>query len=404
LSPDDPNFEIEHRYSVESEQFGRAIGTLLGPSILPGNAVDTLVNGDEIFPAMLDAIRGAKHSVTFETFVYWDGEIADQFAAALSERARAGVAVKVIFDWVGGEKIFVDHLAELSGAGVDVLIYRPLAWYDPFQWEDLADAENRTHRKILVIDGKIGFTGGVGIADDWKGNAESPDQWRDTHFRVRGPVVAQLQSAFVDNWLESGGELLHDREYFPELSPVGSVRAQAFKGSPAEATESIELMIRMAIAAADQSIQLSSAYFAPNEGTVEALVRAARRGVKVEIITAGDHNDSELVKAASPALWGDLLESGVAIYRYDPTMFHCKVLVVDGFFSSVGSANIDDRSFRLNDEVNLNVFDAGFSKRQMEIFEADKQRSELMTFEKWKRRPWHEKTKNWLVALFRREL
>jgi cardiolipin synthase len=254
------------------------------------------------------------------------------------------------------------------------------------------------------VDGRIGFTGGAGVADVWTGNAESPEHWRDTHYRVRGPAVAQLQSAFVDNWVESGGELLHEREYFPELARAGSVRAQAFKSSPAEATESIALMIHMAISSATRSIQLSSAYFAPDDGTIEALVQAARRGVKVEIITPGEHNDSELVAAASPALWGRLLENGVAIYRYGPTMFHCKVLVVDGFFSSVGSTNFDNRSFQLNDEVNLNVFDAAFSRRQAELFEADKRRSELVTFEQWEERPWHEKTTSWLVALFRREL
>jgi cardiolipin synthase len=404
LSPDDPHFEIEHRYPVESEQFQRAIGTLLGPSILPGNEVETLVNGDQIFPAMLDAIRSAKRSVTFETYVFSDGEIADQFTSALTERARAGVPVKIILDALGKQKFSSKHISELSRAGADVHVYNPLAWYDPFRWEKLADAENRTHRKILVVDGRIGFTGGAGVADFWKGNAESPDHWRETHYRLRGPAVAQLQSAFVDNWLESGGELLHDRAYFPDLSPVGSVRAQVFKSSPAEATANVELMIRISIAAAARSIKLSSAYFAPDPGTIEALIQAARRGVQVEIIVPGEHNDSVLVKAASPALWGRLLENGVAIHRYEPTMFHCKVLVIDDFFSSVGSTNFDNRSFRLNDEVNLNVFDADFSRRQAEIFEADKRRSERLTFEQWRQRPWHEKAKNWLVARFRREL
>jgi cardiolipin synthase A/B len=404
LGPEDAHFEIEHRYSVESDQFTRAIGHLLGPSIVDGNSIETLLNGDQIFPAMLDAIRSAKESVTFETFVFWSGDIAKEFTAALAERARAGIPVKVIVDWHGGEKARSEHFDELESAGVDVNLYHPLAWYDPTRWEELADVENRTHRKILVVDGKIGFTGGVGIADLWQGNADSPKHWRDTHYRVRGPVVAQLQSAFVDNWLESGGELLHDETYFPEIAPAGPARAQAFKGSPNEATENIELMYRMAIAAAERSIKLSSAYFVPNEGTIKALIMTARRGVSVEIITPGEHIDSDLVGTASPALWGELLEHGVKIYQYQPTMFHCKGLVIDGFFSSVGSTNFDNRSFQLNDEVNLNVFDRDFSKKQEEIFEADKQRSKLVTYEEWKARPWYQKASGWFVALFREDL
>jgi cardiolipin synthase len=404
LHPDDPHFEIEHRYPVESEQFQRAIGTLLGPGIIGGNSLDTLVNGDEIFPAMLDAIRSAKRSVTFETYVFWNGEIAEEFTAALVERARAGVPVKVILDWAGSEKIESEHIDRLRSSGVDVNIYNPLAWYDPLRWKDLPDFENRTHRKILVVDGKIAFTGGVGIADVWRGNAQSPENWRDTHYRLRGPAVAQMQSAFVDNWVESGGELLHDEAYFPELARAGSVSVQGFKGSPVEATQNIELMYRMAIVAAAKSIRLSSAYFAPDEGTIEALVRAAQRGVKVEIIVPGEHNDSTLVREASPSLWGKLLEAGVAIYEYEPTMFHCKVLVIDDYFSSVGSTNFDNRSFRMNDEVSLNVFDAGFSREQSAIFEADKRRSRLVTYPQWVHRPWYEKAQNWLAGFFRREL
>ena len=404
LSPDDPHFAIEHSYSVRSDQFLRAIGHLLGPGIVAGNSIDTLINGDQIFPAMLDAIRNAQQSVTFETYVFWNGEIAKEFTVALGERARAGIPVKVILDWHGGEKIRSEYVEQMKSSGVDVNVYHPLAWYDPSRWRDLADVENRTHRKILIVDGSIGFTGGVGIADVWRGNAESPEHWRDTHYRVRGPVVAQLQSAFVDNWLESGGELIHDEKYFPELPRAGSVPAQGFKGSPQEATENIELMYRMAIAAAEQSIKLSSAYFVPNEGTIKALVDAAKRGVKVEIIIPGEHMDSELVDTASPALWGELLEHGVKIYQYEPTMFHCKVMVVDDYFSSVGSTNFDNRSFQLNDEVNLNVFDASFSETQAKIFEMDKQRSRLMTYEQWKARPWYQKGSSWLAAVFRREL
>ena len=322
LSPEDPHFEIEHLYPVQSPQFRRAIGHLLGPQIQAGNRVETLLNGDEIFPAMLEAIASAQESITFETFIYWKGDIGERFTRALSERARAGVAVNLIIDWAGSGRIDDQFLDEMKDAGVQISLYHEVPWYNPLRWRDIAQVENRTHRKILVVDGKVGFTGGVGIADIWKGNAESPEHWRDTHFRVTGPVVAQLQSAFIDNWLESGGQVLHGDRYFPPLRRTGRHRAQAFKGSPREATENIELMYRLAIASAQRSIRLSSAYFVPNPGTIEALIQAAERGVKVQIIVPGEHLDSKLVKAASPALWGELLKAGIEIHRYRPTMYH----------------------------------------------------------------------------------
>jgi cardiolipin synthase len=404
LSPEDPHFAIEHLYPVRSPQFRRAIGHLLGPQIKAGNRVETLLNGDEIFPAMLEAIASARESITFETFIYWKGDIGERFTRALSERARAGVAVHLIIDWAGSGRIDGRFLDEMKHAGVQIRLYHEVPWYNPLRWRDIAEVENRTHRKILVVDGKVGFTGGVGIADIWQGNAESPEHWRDTHFRITGPVVAQLQSAFIDNWLESGGQVLHGDRYFPPLRRSGGHRAQAFKGSPREATENIELMYRLAIAAAERSIELSSAYFVPNPGTIEALIEAAGRGVKVQIIVPGEHLDSQLVKAASPALWGELLKAGIEIHRYQPTMYHCKVLVIDDYFSSLGSTNFDNRSFQLNDEVNLNVFDARFSAEQSRVFERDLERSKRVTYEEWKSRPWYVKAVNWAIRPFRREL
>ena len=404
LSPGDPHFGIEHTYGVRSPQFRRAIGHLLGPAVVDGNRIDTLLNGDQIFPAMLGAIQRAKTSITFETYIYWAGEIGEEFAHALSERARAGVDVHVIVDWLGGVRMDPAYLKEMRSAGVELSLYHEMPWYNPFRWREIADVENRTHRKILVVDGKIGVTGGVGIADIWTGNADSPDHWRDTHYRVTGPVVLQLQSAFVDNWLESGGQLLHGDEYFPDAPALGADLAQAFKGSPEEATENVELMYRLAIAAARHSIKLSSAYFVPNKATIKALEEAARRGVKIQIITPGKHLDSATVKAASPALWGDLLKAGVKIYQYEPTMFHCKVLVVDDYFSSVGSTNFDNRSFQLNDEVNLNVLSDTFSKQQAKIFDDDLAHSSLVTYEQWRRRPWYQKLANWVAKPFHREL
>ena len=404
LGPEDPHFEIERTYPVDSPQFQRAVGHLLGPQIVDGNRVETLLNGDEIFPSMLEAIRGARRSITFETFVYWDGQIAEQFTEALAERARAGVATHVVIDWLGSLRIDRAYVKRMKDAGVQINLFHQLPWYNPTRWRAAAKVEKRTHRKILVVDGEIGFTGGVGIADIWTGNAQSPEHWRDTHFRVTGPVVAQLQSAFVENWLETGGQLLHGDTYFPQLADVGPLRAQAFKGSPETATQDIELMYRLAIVSARESIQVANAYFVPDPGTIKVLAQAAQRGVKVQIIVPGEHNDSALVKAASPSLWGELLKAGVEIYRYEPTMLHCKVLVVDGAFSSVGSTNFDNRSFQLNDEVNLNVFDRKFAEQQERIFAEDLARSERVTYEEWQDRPWTEKAVNWIARPFRREL
>jgi cardiolipin synthase len=404
LRPDDPHFEIERTYPVDSPQFRRDVGYLLGPQIEEGNQVDTLLNGDQIFPAMLEAIRGAKRSITLETFVYWKGEIGSRFADALAERARAGVATHVVIDWFGSLQIDPSYRKRMKDAGVELSLYHALPWYNPSRWKSLVRIEQRTHRKILVVDGAVGFTGGAGIADIWNGNADSPEHWRDTHFRVTGPAVAQLQSAFIDNWLETGGQLLHGDAYFPELARVGTLRAQVFKGSPQEATENIELMYRLAIASARRSIKLSSAYFVPNPGTIKALEEAAGRGVKVQIIVPGEHQDSALIKAASPALWGDLLRAGVEIHRYVPTMFHCKVLIVDDAFASLGSTNFDNRSFQLNDEVNLNVFDEPFAAEQARIFEQDLERSERFAYEDWKKRSWTQRAVGWIARPFRREL
>ncbi|MEO8201867.1 MAG: phospholipase D-like domain-containing protein, partial [Gemmatimonadota bacterium] len=333
---------IEPLYGVDSPQFIRSIGTLLGPGILEGNQVQVLLNGDQIFPAMLTAIRGAKRTITFETYIYWSGEIGREFADALCDRARNGVRVHLLLDWVGAGKIDHAIVKEMRSAGVEVENYRPLKWYN------LARLNNRTHRKLLVIDGTIGFTGGVGIADIWSGYAQDPDHWRDTHFALRGPAVAQMQAAFLDNWLKLRPGVLHGDDYFPPLTSAGDARGQVFKSSFGEGSESARLMYMLSIASAKHSILLSNAYFVPDQVAIAEIVAARRRGVRVEIIVPGRHIDSRTVRLASRGQWGPLLEAGVEIFEYQPTMFHVKVMVIDGIWSSVGSTNFDPRSFCLN--------------------------------------------------------
>ncbi len=377
--------KLERVYSIDDPQFRRSLSALLGPPLVDGNRIDSLINGDEIFPAMLAAIRAARRTITFETYIYWSESIGREFADALIERARAGVKVHVLLDWIGSAKMEDKYLQEMKAAGIEIERY-----HAP-HWSNLSRMNNRTHRKLLVLDGEVGFTGGVGIADQWRGTAQDDKHWRDSHFRAEGPVVAQMQAVFMDNWIKATGRVLHSDAYFPAVPARGTQSAQMFSSSPTGGSESMRLMYLMAITAARTSIHLSSSYFVPDDLTINALVAAAKRGVKVRIITPGTDIDTEIVRKASRALWGPLLEAGVEISEYQPTMFHCKVMVVDALLVSVGSTNFDERSFRLNDEANLNVFDAGFAKRQIEVFEADAKQARRMTFEAWKQRPWKEK-------------
>ncbi|MBN9628679.1 phosphatidylserine/phosphatidylglycerophosphate/cardiolipin synthase family protein [Acidovorax sp.] len=390
--------QLPRLYSTSHPQFERALGSLLGPGIVGGNAVTELINGDQIFPPMLTAIKSAQKSVTFETYIYWSGDIGKQFADALSERARAGVPVHVLLDWVGSAKMEESYLAEMKEAGVQIEKFHKPHWYN------LARLNNRTHRKLLVVDGQLGFTGGVGIAPAWTGNAQDPDHWRDSHYLVRGPAVAQMQATFLDNWLKVTGKVLHGEAYFPAIAPAGGQKAQMFSSSPSSGSESMQLMYHLAITAAERSIDLSVAYFVPDDLTRKLLMDALARGVRVRLVTPGEHTDTEAVKAASRATWGELLQAGAEIYEYGPTMYHCKVMIVDQLLVSVGSTNFDNRSFRLNDEANLNVYDATFAQRQTQVFEDDIRRSRRVTYEAWLERPWSEKLHEKMTGLLRSQL
>ena len=391
-------YELTHRFAVSDPQFTRNLDHLLGPALLPGNKLTSLQNGDQIFPAMLEAIRGAQRTITFETYIYWSGEIGKKFSDALCERAKAGVKVHVLLDWVGAGKIDQAYLENMKAAGVEVERYHPLRWYT------IARINNRTHRKLLVVDGKIGFTGGVGIGDVWSGNAQDKDHWRDSHYRIEGPAVAQMQSAFTDNWIKTRGTLLFGAEYFPELKPAGDSRAQVFRSSRSEGSESVRLMYLLSIASATNNIRLQAAYFVPDGLSVETFVAARKRGVKIQIIVPGPHIDTKVVRSASRSRWAELLDAGVEIYEYQPTMYHCKVLIVDDVWVSVGSTNFDDRSFRLNDEANLNIFDREFALEQIKVFDADVAKAKQITRENFEERSAVGKAVDELAGLLRRQL
>ncbi|MGJ9420198.1 phosphatidylserine/phosphatidylglycerophosphate/cardiolipin synthase family protein [Massilia sp. CMS3.1] len=390
--------QLTRQYDIHDAQFRRSMGVLLGPPIIEGNKVETLVNGDQIFPSMLAAIRGAQKTITFETYIYWSESIGEEFSNALAERARAGVKVHVMLDFIGSMKMNDEAMQKMHDAGVQVQRYHKPAW-----WK-LARLNNRTHRKLLIIDGSVGFTGGVGIADHWRGNAQDEDHWRDTHFRIEGPVVGQMQAVFTDNWTKSTGVVLDGSAYFPPLKAVGSMPAQMFSSSPTGGSASMHLMYLMAITAARTSIDLSASYFVPDELTIRALAAAAKRGVKVRIILPGKEIDAGIVRLASRERWGDLLKAGVEMAEYQPTMFHVKSLTVDALMVSVGSTNFDNRSFSINDEANLNVLDPEFARAQIAIFEDDWKLARRMTLTAWNNRSWGEKIGGEFASLFGSQL
>ena len=387
--------QIPHQFGVEDPQFSRSISQLLGPPLLEGNRVTTLINGQQIFPAMLNAISNARKTITFETYIYWSGEVGAQFTETLVRKAREGVKIRMILDWVGSGKIEKKFLEQMKAAGIEVKQYHPL------QWWNLKRVNYRTHRKLLIVDGRIGFTGGVGIADVWKGNATSPEEWRDNHYRLEGPAVAQMQAAFMDNWMKTDATVLLGDLYFPALTEAGPHLAQVFRSSPSQGSESVHLMFLLSIASAEKNLRLSAAYFVPDDLTLKHLLEARGRGVNIEIILPGPHIDTKIVRKASKAFWGKLLEEGVRIYEYQPTMYHCKVMIVDEAWVSVGSANFDNRSFRLNDEANLNVLDRDFARQQVDQFEKDKAQSREITFQEWSRRPWNQKLMEKVTTVLR---
>ena len=385
-------------YTSGDADFRRALGILLGPPLVAGNHITPLVNGPQIYAAMLNAIRTAQTNITFETFVFRDG-IGATFIDELAAAARRGVHVHMLLDWLGSRTMDSNLLAAARAAGCDLQIYHPPSWYH------LGRLNNRTHRKILVIDGKVGFTGGVGMGIEWRDGLNGLPPWRETHFKAEGPVVAQMQAVFIDNWIKTTGRVLHGAEYFPKLSATcGDMEAQMFGSSPVGGSESMHLMVLLALTAAKTSIDIQNAYFVPDRLTVEALCSAARRGVRIRIIVPGRHTDARVGRWAAQGLYGELLAAGIQIYEYQPTMMHCKVLVIDGVWSSVGSANFDDRSFRLNDEANLNVFSTDLAREQIRLIDADILNSRLMVLKKWRHRKFGRRINERLALLLRSQL
>lgn len=392
-------YELNAELDVGSEAFLRALEALTGAAVSEGNDLRVLVNGDEIFPVLLEAIATAQETLNLLTFVYWRGEIAVQVADAVIERARAGVRCNVLLDAFGAARMDDQLVHAMQSAGVRVERFRPIRPYT------LAKADHRTHRKVLVADGNVGMTGGVGIASEWTGNAQDPDHWRDTHVRVRGPVVRALQGAFLENWLEATGEVLAGDGYLPELDPIADGAAmQVVVSGPGVNHTNTEAMYFLAIASARRTIQLTTAYFAPRPMFTEALRAAADRGVDVQIIVPGPYIDKQVARSAARAVYGPLLDAEISIYEYQPTMLHAKTLVIDGRWCSIGSANFDNRSFALNDEATLCVQSERVAEQLAAAFEADREMSERIQASRWRRRSPRERAAEAAATLARREL
>ena len=392
-------YDIPHSFGVRDPGFLASAQALDRPSIASGNRVSILENGVEIFPAMLDAIRAANESVNLEAYIFWSDSVGRRFRDALAECGRKGVEVRLLLDGVGSPKRLTRADVDLlRRSGVRVSYFRPVR-----PW--MLDVINRrSHRRILVVDGKVGFTGGVGFADLWAGDADAPEHWRDTVVRIEGPVVAQMQSAFQDNWSEVTGELLVGGKFFPALHPAGDVTASVVPSNPRPSSSASQTLYSVAIAAAERTISLSNSYFVPNHASVELLAAASRRGVNVRIIVPGPVNDVPATKASGRAKFGQLLRAGAKIYEYQPTMMHAKTLVVDGIFSAVGSTNFDNRSFRYNDEIDLAMYDEGVASRLERSFEEDIGKSRPYTYERWVHRSTLSRFTEWILAPVRPQL
>jgi cardiolipin synthase len=388
---------IRTEYGITDPAFTNSISGLLRAQIVGGNKIDVLHNGTNIFAKMIEAITKAQKSITFENFIWRSGQVSDRFIVALTERARAGVKVHCIVDGFGAMKLDKADKKRLADSGVKLQIFSPIRPWNFLKWN------HRTHRKTLVVDGKIGFIGGICIADEWDGNAQSHGVWRDVEYRVEGPVVAQIQSVFMDNWIRTSEEVLHGPDYFPALTNAGPLLAQAFKSGPKDGAENARLLYLYSIASARKSIRFCHSYMVPDNLAIDMLVAAAERGVKIEIITPGVI-DKNMVRRAARSRWRRMMDAGIQFYEYQPAKLHSKIMIVDDTWVTCGSINFDDRSFRINDEGNINVFDAEFARQQIETFEIDKANSTHIEPAVFRKRPLHERFYENFCALFRGQL
>jgi cardiolipin synthase len=392
------DYRLQHAFNVAAPEFIGSALALAEPVLVAGNKIELLQNGDAFVPAMITAIRGARKTVNFEAYILWSDEIGNQFRDALCERARSGVEVRVLLDGIGsGWRLNNSDVRMMKQAGCKFAYYHPT-----HSWR--VDRTNRrSHRRVLVIDGKIAFTGSAAFAAKWGGHAQDPKHWRDMQARVEGPLVAKLQSAFQQHWIKTYGEALSGADQFPALPPGGNSKAQVVT-SESFSMAPVPLVQATAFAAAERRIWIVNAYCTPTDNQVDLLVGAVKRGVDVRLILPGENDDQPLTKSAGRVAYGRMLEGGVKIFEYQPTMIHEKMMVVDGQFSMFGSSNLDARSSEINEELDIVVDDPAFARELEASFERDLRQSKEYTLHDFQRRSLWERSTEWLMLPFRSQL
>ena len=381
-----PQYGLDHNLAVGDPEFINTLAGAAGVPFVDGNAVELLNNGDQFYPSMLAAIEQAERSITIEAYIYWAGEIGMQFANALAAAAQRGVRVKILLDAVGSSSISAEILQILEQGGCNV------AWYNPIRWNRLRRINNRTHRKSLIIDGRVGYTGGAGIADHWTGNAQDDKHWRDLQIRIEGPAVRPLQTGFAQNWLECTGELVTGPYFYPAPVASGSMQLQTVMSSPETGASTVRVMYCLAISAARATIDIANPYFVPDHVSIDLFRDAVKRGVRVRVMVAGISNDTLMARLNSVRLYGAVLAAGVELYEYNRTMMHHKIMVVDGLWSTVGTSNFDNRSFSHNEENNVSAVNEGLAQSLLASFEEDLAVCDRVTLDGWRRRPMAHKT------------
>lgn len=392
------DFRLSHSFTVQAPEFFGSALALSNPVPIGGNSIDILENGEAFFPAMLEAIQGAKKTVNFEAYIFHSDEVGRRFRDAFIAAAQRGVEVRLLLDGVGSSwSLDNSDVRALRRAGVK------LYYYHPTQSWRVDRTNRRTHRRVLVVDGRVGFSGAVGFAEQWDGHAQDPKHWHDIQVRVTGPMVSELQAAFQQHWVKTGAEALTGADQFPALTPAGNLRGQVVQ-SYSFSMAPVPLVKAVAFTAATRRIWITNSYCTPTVDQVRALTEAAQRGVDVRLLVPGEHNDQPLTKSAGRTAYGDLLKGGVKIFEYTPTMIHIKGIVVDSLFSLIGSSNFDSRSAEINEELDLAIYDADFSRRMEEMFERDLAKSREYTLEQFQHRSLIERCTEWLAVPFRSQL
>lgn len=372
----------------------RVLEGVLGVPATERNRVEPLRNGVEIFPAMLEAVRASECTVDLLTFVWWSGGIAEEMSAALADRAAAGVRVRVLLDAFGARRMPDELVQRMEDSGADVRYFRM-----PKSWRKIAESLHRVHRKILVCDETVAFTGGVGIAEEWEGDARDPSEWRDTHFRIVGPCVDGLRAAFLDAWLETGGDIYDEHDRFPEHEQPGQATVQVVTGDGEVGWSDIVILKRALVRLAQDHIRVTTAYFSPDESVRALLIEAAERGVDVDVLVPGEHADKRVAQVSGESTYEELMDAGIRIWRYDRTMLHAKVVTIDGLIANVGSSNFNSRSFQHDEEVDLVVLDRGLVETLDRHFDEDLEHAHRMRPGEWEDRPTHQRILEHLSAL-----